>query len=157
MGGSSVDLSGLLTIWLGPARPLQLTTFGRKALPVTCNLLTHTHTHTSTQYIVSEAANNSQTCRRCIKRLANDWQTSSLVGNSAPYPSHICYTRKWRYQIPQDTAELLLVSSPFLLIFAFYIKTNCFKKILLVKFANNYKYTLIACFNLVCCSKHPMT
>ena len=148
MGGSSVDLSGLLTIWLGPARPLQLTTFGRKALPVTCNLLTHT----PTQYIVSEAANNSQTCRRCIKRLANDWQTSSLVGNSAPYPSHICYTRKWRYQIPQDTAELLLVSSPFLLIYAFVLK-----KILLVKFANNYKYTLIACFNLVCCSKHPLT
>ena len=67
MGGSSVDLSGLLTIWLGPARPLQLTTFGRKALPVTCNLLTHTHT----QYIVSEAANILKRAGDALR----DWQT----------------------------------------------------------------------------------
>ena len=148
MGGSSVDLSGLLTIWLGPARPLQLTTFGRKALPVTCNLLTHT----PTQYIVSEAANNSQTCRRCIKRLANDWQASSLDGNSAPYPSHICYARKWRYQIPQDTAELLLASSPFLLIFAFSTKTKCFKSffscLLNLQITRNIPYSLLQSFLL---------
>ena len=137
MGGSSVDLSGLLTIWLGPARPLQLTTFGRKALPVTCNLLTHTHTH--------QHNTSSQKLRTILKRAGDalrDWQTIGrhhpLLGTLPPIPPTFVMlaSEDTRFHKIQQNCFLHLV--PFSSSLLFQSRQNVLKVFfLLVKFANN--------------------